>query len=116
MTFAIGTPHTKGAGYYLADKELSTRREADIRTCTHCQKLIKMQAWKDDGGYCSKCSAPICGPCATRAMTFGCEPFIKKIEQYAGSVMRFERFQKFAGLDALVPHNPTDTGAIIKEI
>ena len=112
----VGTPYTKGAGYYLGDQDTSHRKEADVRTCTHCQTIIKMQAWKDDGGWCGKCNAPICGPCATRAMTFGCEPFIQKLEKYAGAVMRFERFRKFAGLDAPVPHNTTDTGAIIKEI
>jgi hypothetical protein len=56
----IGTPHTKGAGYYKNDDTASggKKSEADIRTCTHCQAVIKMQAWKEDGGFCGKCMGP----------------------------------------------------------
>lgn len=103
MTVGIGTPHTKGAGYFVNDKELKSRQEADVQTCSHCQRVILMQAWKDDGGFCSRCMHPLCGPCATRAMTYGCEPFLKKIEQHAERVMRFERFQKAAGLEPATP-------------
>lgn len=85
------TPHTKNAGYFVNDKELKTRQEADVRTCTHCQKVIKMQEWKDKGAWCGKCFAPICDPCGARAEIHGCEPFLKKIEQYAEQQMRFQK-------------------------
>ncbi len=105
MTFSIGTPHTKGAGYLLNDKNLRSRQEADIQTCSHCQAVLKMQEWKDEGAWCGKCMKPICGPCGTRALIFGCEPFIKKIEEYAEKQMRFARFLKDAGLDKpTTPH------------
>lgn len=83
MTFRIGTPHTKGAGYFLDGKNLnvSQRTEADIRTCTHCQAVIKMQEWKVEGAWCGRCRAPICHPCGARAEIWGCEPFLKKLEK-----------------------------------
>lgn len=107
MTFGIGTPHTKGAGYFLNNKELGLRdrQEADVQTCSHCQGVIKMQEWKHDGAWCGKCMKPICGHCGTRALTYGCEPFLKKIEQYAESQMRFEKFRKFAGLEPVAPQS-----------
>lgn len=91
----IGTPYTKGSGYFLNDKNLKSRQEADIQTCSHCQAVIKMQQWKNDGAWCSKCMKPICLSCGVKAERFGCEPFLKKIEQYAEKQMRF---QKIAGL------------------
>ena len=112
MAVIIGTPYAKGAGYFVNDKNLRTRQQADIRTCTHCQRIIKMQEWKDDGAWCGKCMAPICGPCGTRALTFGCEPFIQKIEQYAEAQMRFAKFRKDAGLDEPVTPQPIITGSI----
>jgi|SRR5882672_10999701 len=99
MGLIIGTPHTKGAGYFVNDKNLSTRHEADVQTCAHCQAVILMQKWKEDGAWCGKCMKPICSPCGARAVIYGCEPFLKKIEQYAEAQMRFERFAKDAGLD-----------------
>lgn len=103
MPFSIGTPFSRGAGYYVNDKELRTRQEADVATCSHCQAVILLQKWKEDGGFCSKCMHPICGPCADRALTFGCEPFMKKLEQFAERAMRFEQFRKAAGLEPVVP-------------
>ena len=88
----IGTPYTKGAGYFVNDKDLKTRQEADIRTCAHCQAIIKMQEWKVDGAWCGREQKPICAPCGTRAMTFGCEPILKKIEQHAEQQMRFQKY------------------------
>lgn len=109
MTFRIGTPHTKGAGYFVNDKELKTRQEADVQSCAHCQAVIKMQEWKDNGAFCGKCMHPICALCGTRALTYGCEPFLKKIEAHAERLMRFERFQKVAGLEP-VAAQPIITG------
>lgn len=101
MTFLIGTGHTHNAGYYCSDDTPAGGRkiEADVQTCPHCQKVILMQAWKDDGGFCGKCHAPICGHCADRMLAFGCEPFLKQLEQFIGHQHRVTSFAKFAGLD-----------------
>jgi len=74
---------TGGAGYICIDERASggKLREADIYVCTHCQAVIFVSQWKLDGGFCGLCSKPICGPCADRMQTKGCEPFIKQIEQ-----------------------------------
>jgi hypothetical protein len=108
MTFSIGTPYTKGAGYFVNDKALRSRQEADVQTCSHCQAVLKMQEWKNNGAWCGKCMKPICDTCGKRAEIFGCEPFMKKIEQYAEAQMRFEKFYKDAGLD-----KPTTPHAIL---
>jgi hypothetical protein len=42
--------------------------------------------------------APICGPCADRMQTRGCEPFIKQIEQALEAGYRRSQFRKLAGL------------------
>ena len=93
------TPYTKGAGYFMDGKKLnvSQRKEADIQTCAHCQAIIKMQEWKEDGAWCGKEMKPICGPCGTRALNFGCEPFLKKIEERATQSMRFDKHIKEYG-------------------
>lgn len=96
----ITTPHTRGAGYYANDDRASggIKSEADIRTCPHCQAVIKMQEWKADATWCMQCAAPVCGPCATRMLTKGCEPFIAKIEQALEADYRRRQFRKLAGL------------------
>jgi hypothetical protein len=105
MSFVIGTPHTKRAGYYLNDDRPSggKKTEADIQTCTHCQKVLVMKEWTEDGGYCSRCAAPICGPCADKMLTDGCVPFVKLIEQEADMAVKLDTFRKLAGLDAAIP-------------
>lgn len=77
MAFVIGTPHARGAGYYRSDNRGSGGRflEANFHTCAHCQKGMVISAWKEDGGWCGKCSKPICNTCADRMLTKGCEPF-----------------------------------------
>lgn len=76
----IGTPHTRGSGYTVNDQNLSTRQEADIQTCPHCQAVIKMQEWAKAPvqNFCMKCMKPTCshGGCEN------CVPFVKQIEQY----------------------------------
>lgn len=96
----IGTPHTRGAGYFVNNVASQRRQEADVRTCTHCQAVILMQSWKDDGGFCGRCMAPICGPCADRMLTHGCVPFIAQIERAVGVRYKLDQFRKMAGLDA----------------
>lgn len=107
----IGTPYTRGAGYFVNDRNLRTRQEADVRTCSHCQAVILMQQWKDNGAWCGKCMSPICVRCGERAVIYGCEPFLKKIEQYAEQQMRFAKFLKEAGLDEPVAPQPLITGS-----
>jgi predicted nucleic acid-binding Zn ribbon protein len=97
----VGTPFTKGAGYYKSDNRASggELREADIRTCPHCQAIIKMQLWCVNGGFCARCNAPVCGPCAERALARGCEPFIAQLEAGVARADHLRTFRKFAGLD-----------------
>jgi len=101
---SILTPYTKGAGYKLNNQNFSVnngRQEADIRLCSHCEVVLELQGkWKDDGGFCGKCMAPICGPCADRMLTHGCEPFIKRIEQAVEHSVNLAQHRKLAGLDA----------------
>lgn len=99
----IGTPHTKGAGYYVNNQALRNKDEADVRTCTHCQAVILMQQWKTDGGFCGRCMAPICGPCADRMLSHGCEPFIKQLERALDIRYKLSQFRKLAGIDAPPP-------------
>ena len=112
MTFYIGTPHSRGAGYFINDQKLSTRQEADIRTCTHCQSIIKMQEWKIDGAWCGKCNAPICSnqACIAKTARYGCIPFIKEIEAASNAAMKIDRFIKLAGLDSPAPAQSIFTG------
>jgi hypothetical protein len=104
MTFIIGTPHTRNAGYLCNNQDLSIakREEADIRTCTHCQTVIKMKEWRDDGAWCSKCNAPVCahGVCAKKTEELGCIPYIKYIETVLEGQTSLEQFRKMAGVDS----------------
>ena len=101
MAIIIGTPHTHNAGYYRNDDRLSGGKlsEADVQTCTHCQAIIKMQEWRQEGAWCHKCSAPICSHCGVRALTYGCEPFLEQLEKYLNSVIKFKQYLKIAGLE-----------------
>lgn len=105
MSFMIGTAHTHNAGYYRNDDTPSGggKVEADVQTCTHCQRVLLMQGWKEDGGWCGKCSAPICGPCADRMVTHGCEPFMQQLEAGFDHAVRLAAFRKLAGLDTAPP-------------
>ena len=95
----IGTPHSKGAGYYLNDDRPSDgkKSEADIRTCPHCQAIIKMQEWSKAPvqNFCIKCMAPACNDPACHE----CIPFIRKIEQFTDALIKYQSFVKMAGLD-----------------
>lgn len=98
MTFIIGTPHTHNAGYFRNDDTASGGKlsEADIQTCTHCQKVIKMQDWRLSGAWCQNCGAPICEHCGTRMLTYGCEPFVKKLEEHFKLLKKFDQYLKVA--------------------
>jgi hypothetical protein len=96
----ISTPHTHNAGYFLNNSSLVRREQADIQLCTHCEIVINLQLWKVDGGWCNKCFAPICGPCADRMLTHGCDPFMKRIEAAFETAIQLRQHRRLAGLDA----------------
>jgi hypothetical protein len=81
-----------GAGYLFNDDRASGGKvtEADILCCRHCEKILIKTRWKEDGGWCGRCGAPVCGPCADAITTKGCTPFIKRIDE---QVDRLERRQ-----------------------
>jgi len=111
MTFRIGTPHTHNAGYLLNNKDdARTKQEADIQTCWHCQAVINMQKWKDDGAFCRTCMKPICTACGDRMLIYGCEPFLKKLENATNAAIKYAQFLKVAGLDPAPPPPPNSTG------
>jgi len=84
----IGTPHTRNSGYYLNDDRNSggAKSEADVRTCPHCQAVIKMQEWAKAPvqNFCLKCMAPACNNEACQ----DCVPFMKRIQQHIESQLR----------------------------
>lgn len=97
-----------GAGYALIDNRAAGegKEEFDVLTCPHCQAVINLQNWRRaDGqsGWCACCQAPICGRCATKMLTTGCVPFIRKIEQALQKDYRYNQFRKLAGLDPEPP-------------
>jgi hypothetical protein len=110
MTFIIGTPHRRNAGYLINNQGLSVnrgRQEADVQTCAHCQRIINMQKWAQDGAFCKKCWAPICGNenplCVRENMIYGCVPFLKRIEQFTNAQIKFRQYLKMAGLEPVAP-------------
>lgn len=103
MTFIIGTPHTHNAGYFVNDKDLSTRQEADVQTCAHCECILLMQKWKEQGAFCRMCMKPICYRCGGRLATYGCENALKRIEQYTDALVKYEQHLKVAGLTPVAP-------------
>jgi len=122
MTFIIGTPYASGAGYYRNDDTPSggKKAEADIRTCPHCQAIIKLSEWDvidnggKGGGWCQKCFAPVCRHCAAEMKIHGCRPFLKQIEEQMEFTHRnsaqLEDFFKIAGMEPARPVQPIFTG------
>jgi hypothetical protein len=98
MTFIIGTPHTHNAGYYRNDDRPGGGKlaEADIQTCPHCQTVIKMNEWKEAGGWCAKCEAPLCSNpiCMAETAKLGCVPFTKKLEQQFDIMSKLQQHLK----------------------
>lgn len=96
----IGGNLSHGAGYMLNDNRASGNgvKEADIVSCPHCQALIELALWKEDGGFCGKCNKPVCGPCADRMATKGCAPFVKLIEDHLDKVYRQQQNAKVLGI------------------
>jgi hypothetical protein len=76
----------RGAGYLRNGVE-----EADIRTCTHCQVVIRLERWRKQGAWCPRCFAPVCHACGVEMQRKGCVPFLKKIEAFAEQMVRFDQ-------------------------
>lgn len=110
MTFIIGTPNRHNAGHYqgFADGTGRRREEYDLKTCPHCQAIVRLN--REQGDFCSKCNAPVCPGCAARMDTFGCEPFLRKLEQAIGAQEQYSKFLKEAGMVTPVPPQPIFTG------
>ena len=105
MTFIIGTPHTHNAGYLGVETggHNSRRVEADIQTCTHCQAVINMTSWKEDGAWCGKCQAPICGPCGDQMLLTGCLPYVKRLEMILESDEQRAQLRRLLGIEGNSP-------------
>lgn len=100
----------KGEGYFSGRfSSESPLRESAIMTCAHCGKVLYLHAvprqtnWKEDGGWCRAEMKPLCGPCADRALIYGCEPQLKQIEAYGEALVKYEQYLKVAGLEPAKP-------------
>ena len=99
---------TDGAGYSDYDARASGegREEYDVACCPHCQCTINWQEWRADraigggvkGGWCRKCFAPVCPNCTTRMLSFGCEPYIKLVEERLEANYRIQQNLKVLGI------------------
>jgi len=94
-----------GAGYLMNDSRAAHEgvEEADIVLCPHCQATIKLQQWKKEraeggGGWCRQCFAPVCGPCLTRMLQHGCEPFIKLVDRALELAYRKQQNRRVLGI------------------
>jgi hypothetical protein len=105
VTFHIGTPYTNGAGYFINDKNLRTRQEADVQTCSHCQAVLLMQEWQRRGAWCGKCMKPLCLQCGKRTKVFGCEPFSEKFGRFVEKEAALAKVLKEVGPDEPVPQS-----------
>jgi hypothetical protein len=100
----------KGEGYFgnRVNGESSVN-EAAVMTCAHCQKILYLHSvpgqpnWREDGGWCRSEMKPLCGPCADRALTYGCEPALKKVESYGNALVKYQQYLKVAGLEPAKP-------------
>lgn len=112
MTFIIGTPHSHNAGHYICRDVHGKAKEDDVQTCKHCQGVILMREWKNEGGWCGKCESPLCSNkvCMEETARLGCVPFLKQIEEYAENSVKLEQLIRTAGLETPVPPQPIFTG------
>jgi hypothetical protein len=87
-------------GYLYNDDRASGGKvtEADLTGCRHCEKIILIQDWKQEGGWCGRCGAPICLECANRMDTEGCVPFTKLIDAALEKQARDRAYRKALGL------------------
>jgi hypothetical protein len=98
---------THGSGYLVNDNRNSGggKEECDVGLCPHCQKVIKLQEWRDIStgmnGWCMKCMLPCCinGACGEDFKKNGCLPFLKRIEKLMDAEYARSQFRKVAGLE-----------------
>jgi len=64
-------------------------------TCAHCQRIVAFAPGKDIGGFCMKCCAPICGPCADAGT---CRPIEKWLDQVEREAYRKAQNCRIMGL------------------
>ena len=108
----------KGEGYFIGQYSGNHRtNEAAIMTCAHCQAVLYLHEvpgqvnWKEDGGWCRHEQKPLCGPCADRSLTYGCEPALKQIEQYGDALVKYEQYLRIAGLEPARPPQSHSAGS-----
>jgi hypothetical protein len=99
---AIITPYTKGAGYYRNDDQASGGKllQADVQTCSHCQKVLMMQQWSKDGAICGgRCHRPLCDGCAMKIFKGAeCLPFEDWLHQQLEKAERRAQYRRVAGI------------------
>lgn len=112
MTFFIGTPHSHNAGHYINREANGRTREDDVQTCKHCQAVVLMREWKQEGGWCAKCESPLCNnkSCMEKTAKVGCVPFIQELEQSLEAHHKLAQIVKSAGLETPVPPQQIFTG------
>ena len=102
---------SNGAGYMINDNRANHTgvQECDIVCCSHCSRTIDLQKWRKHedwetqgahggGGWCPKCMAPVCGLCAERMMTHGCEPAKMKIDAAVEATYRKQQNRRILGI------------------
>lgn len=101
-----------GAGYFINNQlgPAREKQEDDVLTCAHCQAILLAHAWREEGGFCRSEMKPLCLRCADRALVYGCEPFMKKLEGFTRSQYRYQQFLKVAGLEPPPAQRPIITG------
>lgn len=94
-------------GYFINYRSGTQARaqEAAIDTCAHCGQVLYLHRiegkpyWPEDGAFCHAEMKRLCGLCGDRALTFGCEPQLKQIENIANARIKYEQHLKIAGLE-----------------
>jgi len=113
MTFIIGTPHAHNAGHYYNWNANGRQEQDDVKSCPHCEAVILLRTWKEEGGWCAKCNAPLCNnhTCIAETAKLGCVPFIKKLEAHIRATEKLDNLFKIAGLEPPVSPQPIYTGS-----
>lgn len=85
-------------GYYFY-QDNDRKIEDAFLICSHCEQGMLRQAWKQRGGMCMVCDAPICTTCHGRTAKFGCEgPSVRKLERAVNELYRREQNAKILGI------------------
>lgn len=81
----------RNPGGYATWTSPSSFVERDTFTCVHCNAVVVVPprgTGGDQGGFCIKCYANICGPCADKGV---CRPFeLELLRQEADITARIE--------------------------